>query len=195
MLVATNLSKFQLIKSSPKHPEKELDLVCRRMNQNDVAIMYLALKRNAEHMSTHFSWAEGIETMGLLTAQNVVRAMLADDKDHYLFFLGGEIFVGQGTLSPIGEVPEHRQIALWVDKKWINKGLGTRIAATLESIAFKQHGYQVLYYTHDENNSASEQIAQKLKFEPHCNFDSGKRARLDSGKWKCWAKENPIFLN
>lgn len=193
MLVAQNLSKFQLIKSPHRNPEKELPLVCRRMNQNDVATMFFALKRNSEHISNHFWWADGIENLGMFTAQNLVQAMLDDDKDHYLFYLGDDIFVGQGTLSPIGGVAEHRQIALWVDEKWINRGLGTRIAATLEKIAFEQDGYRQLYYTHDKNNLASETVAIKLGFEQHCLFESDKLARKDSGYWKCWVKDNPHY--
>lgn len=195
MLVAQNLSRFQLIKSPPKHPEKELDLVCRRMNQKDLATMYFALKRNSEHISTHFWWAEGIEKMGMFTAQNLVRTMLDDDKDHYLFFLGNDIFVGQGTLSPIGGVSEHRQIALWVDEKWINKGIGTRIAATLEKIAFEVQNYKVLFYTHDQNNQASARIAEKLHFARHCKFEETEHlARNDSGIWLCLSKDNQNYL-
>lgn len=194
MLVAQNLPKIQLIKPKSLHPERDLEFSYKPLETSDATTLFFALKRNKDHIATHFSWAEEIDNQGMYVGQRYVEMLLREtEKDHFLFFLGHNTFVGQGTLSPIGGVPEHRQIALWVDEKWINKGLGTRIAATLEHIAFEEHGYQVLFYTHDENNLASERIAFKQGFEPHCVFKSEDIARSDSGNWKCWAKDNPIF--
>lgn len=192
MLAVGNLPRIQIIKPKPLCPEKELEFSCKPLTESDATTLYFALKRNKNHIAKHFTWAEEIDNQGMYVGQRYVEMLLRDDdKDHYLFFLGGNTFVGQGTLSPIGGVPEHRQIALWVDEKWINKGLGTRIAATLEYIAFEKHGYHVLFYTHDENNQASQKIAVKRGFEPHCEFRSDVLARSDSGNWNCWAKDNP----
>ena len=188
-------SKVQLLILPQQIPFTQRAFTYRELNQNDVAMMFIALTRNAKHIAKHLDWVGDLESMGYQGARNLITTFLLDpERHHYLFFLGGK-FVGHGLLAPVGEIPEHTQIILWVEEKYTGMGIGKRITKALEEIAFDEYGYEALFYGFDSNNLASAGIAESLLFFPHCQREIETRTIHNSGLWDCRYKENPQFVN
>jgi RimJ/RimL family protein N-acetyltransferase len=186
-------SKFQLLRLPHQIPLANRPFTYRQLNEDDVAMMYIALSRNGKHIAKHLEWVGDLEGMSYSRAKELVTNFLLDpERYHYLFFLGGR-FVGHGILVPIGDRPEHTQVILWVDERFTGQGIGKRITKTLEEIAFQQFGFEAIFYRFDKNNVASGKIAKRLLYFPHCEFEIDSPTKANSGVWSCRFKLNPSF--
>jgi RimJ/RimL family protein N-acetyltransferase len=96
-------------------------------------------------------------------------------------------------LAPVDD-PGAVQIALWVAKGFEGKGIGTRIAATMEQYAFEVFGYSRLYYQHDALNESSKRLPQKLGYRFSHTFEEDITAEDETGFWMSWVKDRPIDL-
>jgi ribosomal protein S18 acetylase RimI-like enzyme len=193
MIINTS-SEFQLLKLPHQIPLANRPFTYRQLNENDVAMMYIALSRNGKHIGKHLEWVGDLEGISYHRAKELVTNFLLDpEREHYLFFLGQK-FVGHGILVPIGDRPEHTQVILWVDEKFTGQGIGKRITRTLESIAFEEFGFEALFYRFDKNNYASGRIAEDLLFFPHCEQKVESPTLDNSGVWNCRFKLNPSYL-
>jgi RimJ/RimL family protein N-acetyltransferase len=187
--------KVQLLILPQQIPFTQRAFTYRELNENDISMMFIALTRNAKHIAKHLDWVGDLASIGYQGARNLIKTFLLDpERHHYLFFLGG-MFVGHGLLAPVGEIPEHTQIILWVEEKYTGMGIGKRITKVLEEIAFDEHGYEALFYGFDSNNLASAEIAKSQKFYPHCQREIEARTPHNSGLWDCRYKENPRLVS
>jgi RimJ/RimL family protein N-acetyltransferase len=188
-------SKVQLLILPQQIPFTQRAFTYRELHENDVSMMFIALTRNAKHIAKHLDWVGDLESIGYQGARNLINTFLLDpERHHYLFFLGGK-FVGHGLLAPVGEIPEHTQVILWVEEKYTGMGIGKRITKALEEIAFDEYGYEALFYGFDSNNLASAQIAESLLFFPHCERQIEPLTRDNSGLWRCSVKLNPQYVS
>jgi RimJ/RimL family protein N-acetyltransferase len=188
-------SKVQLLILPQQIPFTQRAFTYRELHENDVSMMFIALTRNAKHIAKHLDWVGDLESIGYQGARNLINTFLLDpERHHYLFFLGGK-FVGHGLLAPVGEIPEHTQVILWVVEKCTGMGIGKRITKVLEEIAFDEYGYEALFYGFDSNNLASAEIAKSLQFFPHCQREIEARTPHNSGVWDCRYKENPRLVS
>ena len=193
-MVEKHLAKFQLPILPQQIPFNRRPFTYRQLTEDDIAMMYIAFHRNGKHIAKHLEWVGDLENISYQGAKNLIRSFLTDpERHHYLFFLGGK-FVGHGLLAPVGEIPEHTQIILWVEEKYTGMGIGKRITIALERIAFDEYGYEALFYGFDSNNVASAQIAESLLFFPHCRREIEARSLHNSGLWDCRYKLNPHYM-
>ena len=77
-----------------------------------------------------------------------------------------------GSIAPfdITKNPLDVQLFIWVGSPYQNKGIGTRIVATLEWYVFEVWGFPRLFYFHELTNRASERLSKKSgyqKYDPY----------------------------
>jgi RimJ/RimL family protein N-acetyltransferase len=193
-MVEKHLSKFQIPILPQQIPFNRRPFTFRQLAEDDITMMYIAFHRNGKHIAKHLEWVGDLENISYQGAKNLIKSFLTDpERQHYLFFVGGK-FVGHGLLAPVGEIPEHTQIILWVEEKYTGMGIGKRISKTLEELAFDKYGYEALFYGFDSNNLASAQIAESLLFFPHCQREIEERSLHNSGLWDCRYKLNPHYM-
>jgi RimJ/RimL family protein N-acetyltransferase len=192
MFIAKGFQNISITGFHSGRANADAPVVYKKLTTADSMIMFFALRSNSEHLAPFFPWGESASQYDFATVQRYCVVHQDDPKsDHYIFYSNGQ-FIGQGSLSPIGGVDLHRQVVLWVDKRVRGKGFASKIVKKLEAIAFQELGTSVLFYTHDVANVASQRVAEKCDFEPHCSFEQEPKAIGETGKYLCWAKDNPL---
>lgn len=176
------------------HPGFDYPLQYRWVKKSDALALSKVIKNSKDHLKGFISWAK---FAGNWNFRNITRFVndLVDCEPpymHLVFTLGNQI-VGMGSLAPAGD-SRSVQIALWVAENFDGKGIGTRIALTMEQYAFEVFGYEHLYYQHDALNESSKRLPQKLGFRFSHTFDDSINALDESGFWMSWVKDRPTNL-
>lgn len=191
MLISKGIQKFSITGFHSGLADVDAPVEYRKLTTSDAMVMFLALKSNSEHLAPFIPWGERAAGYNFGTIQRYCLFHQEDsESDHFIFFSNGQ-FIGQGSLTPIGGVELHRQIILWVDQRVRGQGYAAKIVKTLEKIAFSENRWSVLFYTHDVANVASRRVAEKSGFELHCSFVQPPKATEETGRYLCWAKDNP----
>ena len=169
-------------------------LYYRWIQPTDTLQLSRVIKQSKDHLKGYINWARSSGGWNFKTVQNFVNDMVNCEppRMHLGFFLGKQL-VGIGSLAPVDD-PGAVQIALWTAKGFEGKGIGTRIAATMEQYAFEIFGYSRLYYQCDANNESSKRLPQKLGYRFSHTFDQEITAEDETGFWMSWVKDRPIDL-
>jgi RimJ/RimL family protein N-acetyltransferase len=191
MLISKGIQKLSITGFHSGLADVDAPVEYRKLTTSDAMVMFLALKSNSEHLAPFIPWGERAAGYNFGTVQRYCLFHQEDsESDHYIFFSNGQ-FIGQGSLTPIGGVERHRQIILWVDQRVRGQGYASKIVQALEEIVFADTRYSVLFYTHDIANAASRRVAEKSGFELHCGFTQPPKGTEETGRYLCWAKDNP----
>ena len=152
------------------------------------------IRNSYKNLSGYISWAQYANRWNFHQVNQFVTEHINAEfpRFHRLFWIGDRI-VGMGSLAPM-DSPDSIQIALWVANGYHGKGIGTRIAATMQWYAFEVFGYSYLYYQHDATNESSKRLPSKLGFRFSHTFDEDITATSESGFWFSWVKERPDDL-
>jgi len=177
------------------HPGFNAPLMHRRIRPTDTLLLTKALRKSHQHLRGYIGWAQYAGEWNFHQVQRFVNDHVNAEapREHFLFTIG-EQFVGMGSLAPMPD-PFSIQIALWVADGFQGKGIGSRIAATLEWHAFEVFGYHHLYYQHDASNESSKRLPQKLGFRFSHTFDDETHAEKETGYWFSWVKDRPECLS
>lgn len=176
------------------HPGFDYPLMHRWIKKSDTLEMARVIRSSAHHLKGFISWAKYANTWDFKQIQRFVNdhADPEPPRMHLVFLLGKRI-VGMGSLAPMDKMNEV-QIALWVAEGFHGKGIGTRIARTMEMYAFEVWGYSKLYYQCDASNEQSKRLPQKLGFRYSHTFNEEITAQNESGFWFSFVKEPPDDL-
>ena len=169
-------------------------LYYRWIKPTDTLQLSRVIKQSKDHLKGYINWARSAGGWNFKTVQNFVNDMVNCEppRMHLGFFLGKQL-VGIGSLAPVDRL-DAVQIALWVAKGFEGKGIGTRIASTMEVYAFEVFGYSRLYYQHDALNESSKRLPQKLGYRFSHTFEEEITAEDETGFWMSWVKDRPIDL-
>lgn len=176
------------------HPGFDYPLMHRWIKKSDTLEMARVIRSSAHHLKGFISWAKYANTWDFKQIQRFVNdhADPEPPRMHLVFLLGKRI-VGMGSLAPMDKINEV-QISLWVAEGFHGKGIGTRIARTMEMYAFEVWGYSKLYYQCDASNEQSKRLPQKLGFRYSHTFNEEITAQNESGFWFSFVKERPDDL-
>jgi ribosomal-protein-serine acetyltransferase len=176
------------------HPGFDYPLMHRWIKKSDTLEMARVIRSSAHHLKGFISWAKYANTWDFKQIQRFVNdhADPEPPRMHLVFLLGKRI-VGMGSLAPMDKMNEV-QISLWVAEGFHGKGIGTRIARTMEMYAFEVWGYSKLYYQCDASNEQSKRLPQKLGFRYSHTFNEEITAQNESGFWFSFVKERPDDL-
>lgn len=176
------------------HPGFDYPLMHRWIKKSDTLEMARVIRSSAHHLKGFISWAKYANTWDFKQIQRFVNdhADPEPPRMHLVFLLGKRI-VGMGSLAPMDKMNEV-QISLWVAEGFHGKGIGTRIARTMEMYAFEVWGYSKLYYQCDASNEQSKRLPQKLGFRYSHTFNEDITAQNESGFWFSFVKERPDDL-
>ena len=176
------------------HPGFDYPLMHRWIKKSDTLEMARVIRSSAHHLKGFISWAKYANTWDFKQIQRFVNdhADPEPPRMHLVFLLGKRI-VGMGSLAPMDKMNEV-QISLWVADGFHGKGIGTRIARTMEMYAFEVWGYSKLYYQCDASNEQSKRLPQKLGFRYSHTFNEEITAQNESGFWFSFVKERPDDL-
>lgn len=176
------------------HPGFDYPLMHRWIKKSDTLEMARVIRSSTHHLKGFISWAKYANTWDFKQIQRFVNdhADPEPPRMHLVFLLGKRI-VGMGSLAPMDKMNEV-QISLWVAEGFHGKGIGTRIARTMEMYAFEVWGYSKLYYQCDASNEQSKRLPQKLGFRYSHTFNEGITAQNESGFWFSFVKERPDDL-
>lgn len=176
------------------HPGFDYPLMHRWIKKSDTLEMARVIRSSAHHLKGFISWAKYANTWDFKQIQRFVNdhADPEPPRMHLVFLLGKRI-VGMGSLAPMDKMNEV-QISLWVAEGFHGKGIGTRIARTMEMYAFEVWGYSKLYYQCDASNEQSKKLPQKLGFRYSHTFNEEITAQNESGYWFSFVKERPDDL-
>jgi RimJ/RimL family protein N-acetyltransferase len=176
------------------HPGFNYPLMHRWIKKSDTLEMARVIRRSAHHLKGFINWAQYAPTWDFKQIQKFVNdhADPEPPRMHLVFLLGKQI-VGMGSLAPMENIDEI-QISLWVAEGFHSRGIGSRIAATMEMYAFEVWGYSKLYYQCDANNEQSKRLPQKLGFRYSHTFSDKISAQNESGFWFSFVKDRPTDL-
>ena len=153
-----------------------------------------AIWKSQHRLRGFIGWAKYVRSWNIKTILRFIDDHINDPipNQHFVFIIGDQI-VGMGSLVK-AYTDMDAQIALWITSGFEGKGIGKAIVATLEDIAFKTWGFEVLYYEHDALNEASKRLPQKCGFVFSHVRDLEKSAEGESGFWFSWKKIRPTNL-
>jgi len=176
-------------------PGFDAPLLYRRIRSSDSLLLSKAIRKSHNHLQGYIGWAQYAGEWNFHQIQRFVLDHVNSEapREHFIFLIGRH-FVGMGSLAPMPS-PFDIQIALWVAEGFHGRGIGTRIAATLEEYAFQVVGYHSLYYQHDASNESSKRLPQKLGFRFSHTFDDEIHAERETGYWFSWVKDRPADLS
>lgn len=180
--------------SSINYPGFEYPLTfCPIRSKHKPAIMK-AIWTSHKQISGYISWAKRARSWNGRDMSKYIDRLINDPlpNQHFAFFIGNEI-VGVGSLVECYTALDC-QISLWVNSKYQGIGIGKRIVDTLEDVAFRVWGFQVLYYEHDSSNDSSKRLPQKCGFQFSHTRDLAKTSSKETGLWFSWYKYRPEGL-
>lgn len=176
------------------HPGFSHPLMHRHIKKNDTLEMARLIRSSGGALKGFIGWAKYSHKWDFKQIQRFVNEHADPEPPRmHLVFLIGKKIVGMGSLAPMGQM-DHIQISLWVGAEYQGKGIGTRIARTMEMYAFEVWGYSKLFYQCDASNERSKQLPQKLGFKYSHTFEDRIRAEDESGYWFSFVKDRPEGL-
>lgn len=150
-----------------KVPERlQLDsFTLRRWRVRDVRDLEQAVGTSLDHLRPWMPWA-GREPLTRSERRAVLRAWRADWRDGTDFafgmFLDDAVVGSCGLHRRLG--PGGLEIGYWVHVDHLRRGLATRAAAGLTTLAFSLPGIEWTEIHHDQANAASRRVPEKLGY-------------------------------
>lgn len=147
-----------------------------------------------KQLAGYINWAKYARSWNGTDMSKYIDSLINDPlpNQHFAFFIGNEV-VGVGSLVECYTVVDC-QISLWVNSKYQGMGIGKRIVHTLEDVAFRVHGFNILYYEHDSSNESSKRLPQKCGFQFSHSRDLAKTSSKETGLWFSWYKYRPVDM-
>ena len=137
-------------------------LTLRRPRPDDGAALYEAVVASADHLRPWMPWAGGYTPE---MAEAFVAGRLGDPEAdaNYLVWDGDAALVGgSGLHRRLG--PAAIEVGYWVHVAHTRRGYASLAAAALTGVAFSLAGVDAVEIHHDEANTASRAVAQRLGF-------------------------------
>lgn len=176
----------------PAYSDHNDGLEFHHLSMSDVLPLTRAVQKNQKHMDTYLPLFSKGDPKSLLSVQKWVMGMLKEQfpSQHFVFTYKGKL-CGLASTLPISDDPTEIQFRYLVFEGFTGKGLGTRIAYTLEIYAFTIWGFNRIFIEMDSSNRASMGIAQKLGYRLVGTMDHDINGTKETGFWYSFVKERP----
>jgi RimJ/RimL family protein N-acetyltransferase len=174
------------------HPNHNGGLEFHHLSVKDTLPLTKAMQKNQKHLDAYLPVFGRHQTKGVLEVQTWIRGMLAEEfpSQHFVFKYKGRL-CGFASTLPISADPREVQLRYMVFEGFTGKGIGTRIAHTLELYAFYVWGYHRIFIEMDSANAASMRVAQKLDYTFKGTKEYDKVGTKGTGFWYSYEKERP----
>ena len=156
----------------------------------DTLSLTKAMQKSQKHLDSYLPFFDKKEGKTVPKIQRWISSMLNEQFPamHFVFTLSGKV-CGFGSTLAISADPREVQLRYLVFDGYQGRGLATRIAATLELMAFQVWGYDRVFIEMDSHNRASIKVAEKLGYRFRKTKEMPLFGSQGSGFWYSYSKE------
>lgn len=160
------------------------------LSLKDTLPLTKAMQKSQKHLESYLPFFDKKEGKTVPKIQRWIASMLQQQfpSMHFIFTLDGEI-CGFASTLPMSTDPREVQLRYIVFEGYQGKGLATRMAATLEIMAFQVWGHERVFIEMDSQNRGSVKVAEKLGYSFKATKDMPKLGSDGSGFWYSYVKD------
>lgn len=141
------------------------DILVRPLRAEDAPALYAAVQDSVESLSYWFPWCSprySLADAQARVARCTVTWKRGTEYGFGIFAGGAPALVGMVGLSDLHDVRRSANLGYWVGERHQGRGVATRAAAMVASIAFEELGLERLELVMLPHNEASRRVAERL---------------------------------